>query len=165
MKTRNLALKVALNSFLIILVAFTIVQTFNYVRDAILLETGSFGEFLASYAMYMGTRVMPVLLLFSVIIYLNALPIQKTINKVENGEVTDDEELERAKKKMRSFRVLIVTLNLVGFATGYVLDLILLKEVSAALHTTRVIQLFYNLSSGAVYSIAQNAVNNISGCA
>ena len=161
MKTRNLAIKVTLNSFLTILIAFTIVQTFNYVRDAILLETGSIGEFFGSYAMYMGTRVMPVLLLFSGIIFLNALPIQKTIAKIERGEITDEVEINRAKRKMRSFRVLIVTLNLVGFATGYLLDLILLKKLGVAFQLNRMLQLFYNLSSGAVYSIAQNAVNNI----
>ena len=161
MKTRNLALKVALNSFLTIMIAFIIIQAFNYVRDAILLETGSFGDFLGSFATYMGTRVLPVLLLFSAIIFFSAQPIQKTIAKIERGEATDQDEISSAKRKMRTFRALILTLNLIGFATGYVLDLIILKKLGVAFQLNRLIQLFYNLASGAVYSISQNAVNNI----
>ena len=50
MKTRLLALKVALNSIIVILAAFTLVQIVNYARDAIIFQTGSIGKQLTAVA-------------------------------------------------------------------------------------------------------------------
>ncbi len=78
---RNLALRVALNSVAVILIAFTIVQTTNYVRDGLLLHAGTLVTFILSYAGYMGTRVLPVMVVFAVILFLSALPIQKVATR------------------------------------------------------------------------------------
>lgn len=161
MKAKNLSIKVTLNSFLIILAAFTIVQAFNYIRDAFLLEAGSVQDFLASFVVYIGTRVLPVLLFFAAIIFLRAMRIQKVLVAVESGQVVDDYKLERTKKGMKNFKNLILGLNLLGFTIGYVVDLIILKNLSTALQLNNLMQLFQNIASASVYALAQNAINNI----
>ncbi len=161
MKTKNLALNVTLNSSFIILAAFTVVQAFNYIRDALLLEAGSTQDFFTSFAMYMGTRVLPVLLFFAAIIYLRARPLQKTIGKIESGQPVEIGEIEKTKRGMRNFKTLILVINLLGFTIGYVIDFIILKKLNTALQLNNIIQLCLNIAYALVYALAQNAINNI----
>ena len=161
MKTKNLALNVTLNSSFIILAAFTVVQAFNYIRDALLLEAGSTQDFFTSFAMYMGTRVLPVLVFFAAIIYLRARPLQKTIGKIESGQPVEIGEIEKTKRGMRNFKTLILVINLLGFTIGYVIDFIILKKLNTALQLNNIIQLCLNIAYALVYALAQNAINNI----
>lgn len=62
---------------------------------------------------------------------------------------------------MRNFKNLIFSLNLLGFAIGYFLDLVLLKKLHMAFELNRMMQLFFNLSGATVYTLAQNSINNI----
>ncbi|MBT3274305.1 MAG: methyl-accepting chemotaxis protein [Spirochaetales bacterium] len=161
MKTKNMSILVTLNSTAIILAAFTLVQAYNYIRDAILLETGAFADFASSFASYMGTRVMPVLLIFAALIFFRAHIIQKVLLRLEAGEAVESDEIRKTKSRIRNFRNLILGVNLLGFGIGYVLDLILMKNIGVALELNRLMQLFFNLSSAAVYALAQIAINNI----
>ena len=161
MKTKNLALKVTLNSFVVILVAFGLLQAYSYIRDALLLDAGSFSDFFGSFASYIGTRVLPVLFVFSAIIFTRAYQLEKRLRAIETGSVVDEESIQRATRGMRSFKNLILSLNLIGFAIGYFLDLVLLRKLNTAFELNRMMQLFFNLSGATVYALAQNSINNI----
>ncbi len=161
MKTTALALKVTLNSFFVILAAFGLLQAYAYIRDALLLGAGSFNDFISSFATYIGTRVLPVLLVFAAIIFIRAYRLEMRLRAIESGTGVDADVLKQAHQGMRNFKNLIFTLNLLGFALGYFLDLILLREFSTALELNRMMQLFFNLSGATVYALAQNSINNI----
>ena len=161
MRTRNLALKVTLNSVYVILIAFTLIQLINYSRDAILFQTGSIGEFFANYAVYMGTRVIPVLVLFSIIIFLNARKMEQVLGRLERGEPTEQEELEAVRARILRFPSLIVLINVIGFSTGFLLDHIIGGRVDEIFRFDDIARLLFNISSGVVYANAQNSLNNI----
>jgi methyl-accepting chemotaxis protein len=161
MKTKNLALKVTLNSFIVILVAFGLLQAYSYIRDALLLGAGSFDDFFSSFSSYIGTRVAPVLLIFAAIIFIRAYQIEKRLKVIETGIGVDEELIAKTTQGMRNFKNLIFSLNLLGFAIGYFLDLILLRKLNTAFELNRMMQLFFNLSGAMVYTFAQNSINNI----
>ena len=161
MKTKHLALKVTLNSSIVILAAFTVVQAFAYIRDSLLLESGSLADFFPSFGMYMGTRVIPVLLFFAAIIYLSARPLEKTIVRIEAGEPVDAGEIDKAKRRMKNFKTLILVLNMLGFTLGHMIDFILLKKLNTLFEIDNVIALLLNISYALVYALAQNSINNI----
>ena len=161
MKTRFLALKVALNSAFVIIIAFTLVQIVNYARDSIIFQTGSLGEFLASYAGYMGTRVMPVLVVFTVIIFFRARPLELTLSKLEAGEPVAAPELARVRAGILRLPYLIIILNVIGFSAGFILDLVLGGQLGQIYYFDRLSRLIFNVSSGVVYATAQNAINSL----
>jgi methyl-accepting chemotaxis protein len=161
MKTKHLALKVTLNSSIVILAAFIVVQSFAYVRDSLLLESGSLADFFPSFGMYMGTRVIPVLVFFAAIIYLRARPLEKTIRRVEAGESVEASEIDKVKRGMKNFKTLILVLNMLGFTIGHMVDFILLKKLDTVFEINNVIALLLNISYALVYALAQNSINNI----
>jgi methyl-accepting chemotaxis protein len=161
MKSSRLALKVTLNSFLVILVAFTLMQGVNYLRDAILLATGSPEEFLGEFLFYMGTRVVPVTLFFAVILFLYALRIQRMIQRLAAGEQLSEDLLQWTRIRIIRFRTIVLALNLLGFTAGFVVDLAISGRLGDALQFDSLLTLAFNLVSGGVYASAQNAFNAI----
>jgi methyl-accepting chemotaxis protein len=161
MKRQSISFKVTLNSFLVITIVFTLIQIIHYLRDSILLASGGFVDFLAAYGLYMGTRVLPVVIFFCVIIFFSALPIEKVSRRLKRGEQLDEHKLNAARKRINRFRILILTLNLIGFTAGFIIDLILLNELHMIFEFDRMMTLISNLVSGAVYATLQIAINNI----
>lgn len=161
MNPRKLALKVTLNSYCVIIAAFTIIQAVNYSRDSYLLDTGSMGEFASSFAMYMGTRVLPVLTVLAAFIYLRALRFTKPLARVAAGHELSAAELEAARKRLASFKGFVLALNLLGFTLGYLVDLVLLDKIGSMLTMDTLPQLTFNLAGAGLYATAQNAVNNL----
>jgi methyl-accepting chemotaxis protein len=161
MKRGKLAAKASLNSFLVIIGAFAVLQTVNYARDAMLLETGSMIAYLTSFASYVGTRVLPITLVFVVVIFQHAYRIERAVDRVRSAGNSTREDRERAVRIYTSFKRLILFLNLAGFAIGYLVDLILLGEMRMFFEIDRLAQLAFNLAGGTLYAIAQNAVNDL----
>ncbi len=161
MKFKHLAIKSTLNSFFVILGAFIILQAVGYVRDAILLQTGSVSEFLSSFLIYMGTRVLPVLLFFLIFIYRRARRIEHTVREITSRDDASEEERDTAIKIYSSHKRLVMILNLIGFVVGYLIDLIILGEIGLILELDRLAQLLFNLSGGVLYATAQISINGM----
>ncbi len=161
MKSRFLALKVALNSVIVISLAFSVAQALSYARDAILFRTGSVGQFFLNYAAYMGTRILPVALFFGAILFLLVLPVQRASVRMHKGEELDEDERDGVEAGIRRYKSAVFALNVVGFTVGYIMDLILGGRLSQALEPVRLITLGSNVAAAVVYSLAQNAVNDI----
>jgi methyl-accepting chemotaxis protein len=161
MKSRFLALKVTLNSAIVISVAFSIAQALSYVRDAILFRTGSVGQFFGNYAAYMGTRILPVMVFFAAILFFVALPIQRASVRMQKGEEPDRDGRDRVEAGIRRYKNTVLILNVVGFTVGYLVDLIISGRMDQVLEPVRLITLGSNVAQAVVYGLAQNAVNDI----
>ena len=121
MKTHRLALRVTLNSALMILGVYAVMQIVTYIRDNILLGLSGFASLPAMLFGFLGDNVVPPLLVFSIILYLLALPIQRTQVRLEAGEDLGPEELEATRKRLLRFSPVVLVLNLLGFVLGYIL--------------------------------------------
>lgn len=156
-----LALKLTLNSFLTILMLFTIIQVINYIKDSILLNAGNLIDFLINYSRYMGTLVIPVSFVFGIIIFYNAYIIQKGIRELESGASLPRDRFDKVIKKLTQFKLLILIINLTGFTVGYIVDLVINNHIHEIFSFYRIIVLISNLASGAVYAFIQNSINDI----
>jgi methyl-accepting chemotaxis protein len=159
--SRFLALKLTLNSFLTIIIMFSIIQVINYIKDFILLGVGSLSDFLNNYIRYIGGFIVPVAFVFGIIIFLNAFVIQKGIKELEITGSLHKDRLDKIIKKITQFKLLILIINLTGFTAGYIVDLIIGNHIQEIFTFYRLIVLISNLASGAVYAFIQNSVNDI----
>lgn len=161
MKTRTLALRVALNSAIMIFAVYLLMQTVVYLRDGIILGTSDVSDFVPAVFGFLGGRVLPPLLVFGFLLWLAALPIQRVQQRLEAGERLSDQELETTRNRILRFRGIVLAVNLVGFTVGFLLDLVLSNRLGELVHIHRLIILGSNLAGAYVYSAAQTALNNV----
>jgi methyl-accepting chemotaxis protein len=161
MKTRNLALRVALNSAVMIFAVYLVMQTVVYFRDCLIFETSDLSDFGAAVFGFIGGRVLPPLAVFGFLLWWAALPIQKVQQRLEAGEVLTPEEAEATRNRILRFRSLVLAVNLVGFTVGFLLDLVLGNKLIELTHVHRLIILCSNLAGAFVYSAAQSSLNNV----
>jgi methyl-accepting chemotaxis protein len=161
MKTRRLALRVTLNSALMILGVYLVMQFVSYFRDNIMLGIGDLSALPATVFGYIATTVLPPMLLLSGLIFIPALRLQRTQERLEAGEVLSPEELEATRRRILRFSSLILGVNLVGFAAGYLLYMVLSGQAAAILKVDRLVILVSNLASGAAFSAAQSALDDL----
>jgi methyl-accepting chemotaxis protein len=161
MKTRTLALRVVLNSIVMVFLVYLVMQTAVFFRDSLLLQTSDMHDFFPVVFGFIGGRVLPPLILFGVIMYFIALPIQKVQERLEAGEVLTDAEVERTRHRMLGFGTVVLVINLVGFTVGFLLDLVLGNKLAELLQVHRDIILVSNLMGAFVYAAAQTSLNNV----
>lgn len=161
MKTRTLALRVTLNSIVMIFFVYLVMQTVVFFRDAVIFSTNDMSDFGSAVGGFIGGRVVPPLLVFGFILWLIALPIQKIQARLEAGEVLGAEETERVRTTILRFKVVVLIINLIGFTVAFFLDLILSNKLAELADLHRQIILLSNLTAAWVFSSAQTALNNV----
>ncbi len=161
MKTRYLALRVALNSAVLIFIVYLLMQTAVFFRDSVLLGTTAMHDFFPSVFGFIGTVVVPPMILFGILLWLAALPIQRTGLRLEKGEILDDTAVEKVRKRIISFKYIVLAINLLGFLAGFILDLILGNKMHELAQLHRQIILVSNCTAAFVLSAAQTSLNNV----
>lgn len=161
MKTRHLALRVTLNSSFSLLLIYMVMQVFAYFRDNMIFGISDLSALPASVVSFIGGSVLPPLLVFSVIVYLVALPLQKVQKRLEAGETLDDEVIETTRRKMLHFSTLILAVNLAGFVLGFLLQLVVERKIIELFQPSRLMILFSNIMAAFVYAMAQTAIDNL----
>ena len=112
-KSSGLALRIAVNSFAVVVGAISLIQVYTYVRDGIMLGTGSLATFLANYVGYMGSRILPLAVFFVLVIFFYARTIQSVIVRLEAGERLVEATLLRARRRTTRLRMIIVVINII----------------------------------------------------
>ena len=161
MKTRRLALRVTMNSALMILGVYVVMQVVNYARDNILLGLRGIEGLPSSVALFIGVNVLPPMIVFAILIYALALRIQRVQERLEAGEELPPAELEATRRRILRFSTVVLFVNLAGFAAGYVLLQLLSGHASDILKPDRLVILASNLAGAAIYAMAQSALNDI----
>ena len=161
MKTRHLALRVALNSAVMIFSVYLVMQTVVYFRDGMILGTGDLSDFCPAVFGFLGGRVIPPLVLFGFFLWLAALPIQKVQARLEAGETLTAKELEDTRNRILQFRGIVLGVNLVGFTVGFFIDILLGNKLAEMAQVHRWIILGSNLAGAYVYATAQTSLNNV----
>jgi len=161
MKTRTLALRVALNSAVMILAVYLVMQIVVFFRDGLILGTTELFDFGPVVFGFIGGRVLPPLLIFGFLLWLAALPIQKAQVRLEAGETLTPEEIEKTRTRILRFSKIVLAVNLIGFTVGFLLDVILSNKLAELLQIHRDIILISNITASFVYSAAQTALNNL----
>ena len=161
MKSRRLALRVCANSALMILAVYVVMQVLAYLRNNAILGITSLAALPAYVAAFMAFYVLPPAALFGLILYLTALPLERTQARLEAGEAIDAATVERTRKRMLSFSRLVLALNLMGFALGFVVITVAESGLAGLLVRNRLTILASNLAGGFVYAQAQSALNDL----
>ena len=119
MKSRTLALRVALNSAIMIFLVYLLMQSVVYFRDGLILGTGDVSDFFPAVFGFIGGRVLPPLAVFSLLLWAAALPIQRVLQRLEAGETLTFQETEKTRNRILRFRGIVLAVNLVGFTVGF----------------------------------------------
>jgi len=143
-----------------ILVVYLLMQFMACVRDDVMFGISGFGQYPATIFGFIGPFVLPPLIVFSVVIYIKALPLERTLARLRAGERLASEELEATRLTMLRFSSLVMIINLIGFAAGFVVMLLIQGYIAEIFTIERLVVLGSNLAGGASYAIAQSALND-----
>lgn len=161
MKTRRLALRVTLNSVLMILFVYLAMQFVSYFRDNIMLGIDDLSALPWTVLSYMLSTVLPPIVAFAGLIFVPALRIQRIEERLEAGERLGPGELEATRRRLLRFSTLILAVNMTGFAAGYVLYLITSGQFGSILRVDKLVVLATNIASGGAFAAAQSALDDI----
>jgi len=161
MQTKRLALRVTLNSIGMIFLVYLVMQVFSYFRDNIILGVSDLAALPGTIALFMGANVIPPMAVLGSILFLAALPIQRAQERLEAGEILSPAELEATRKRMLGFSNVVLAMNLLGFAAGYILLQVFMGQVSLLLRFDRLVILLSNLAGAAIYASAQSALDGM----
>lgn len=145
-------------SFVTIAAAFFLLQLGVYVRDVFFLQSGSVVGFLVGYVRYMAVSVAPVLVLFSIVLFVLGLRIQRPLQRIESGGSVPEDEREQIARRLVGYQRLVLILNLTGFTLGHLLDFVIQGTVGQLFTFDNLMLLARNLSAGYVYAAAQIAL-------
>lgn len=160
MKTR-LALKVVRNTGAMIVSVYLLLQTFAYLRDNIILGTYDLSQLVPSVVWFMSTAVLAPAIIFCIIIYFLARPIEQVYHRLLAGETLPPEILEKTRIRLIRFSHSVMIINILGFTLGFVLLMLGQGQLAAFLHFDRMVVLLSNIAGGYVYATAQTALNNL----
>jgi methyl-accepting chemotaxis protein len=161
LKTRRLALRVTMNSALMILGVYSVMQVVSYFRDNVILGIRDLSALPSTVLGFLGANVLPPLVVLSVLVYLIALRIQRAGSRLEAGEELSPEELEATRLRILRFSALVLTVNILGFVAGYVILQLLTGGAANIVRPDKLVILLSNLAGAGAYSTAQSALNNM----
>ncbi len=109
----------------------------------------------------MGLYVLPPCVVFGAVLYLAALPIQRAALRLEAGETLPPHEAEKTRVRILRYGGLVIAMNEIGFAAGFLILELLSGGMSSVFRFDRMVILLSNLSAGFVYANAQIALNDM----
>jgi methyl-accepting chemotaxis protein len=161
MKSNTMALRVTLNSALMISGVYFVIQTFAFIRDGIILGIPGIQGYLPSVLAFLASYVLPPSLLFGAVLFFSALPIQKAALRLDSGEILPAAYAELTRKRIIRFSRLVLIVNEVGFAAGFLVLQIMSDGLLSLFRFDRMIILLSNLAGGFIYASAQIALNEM----
>ncbi|MFH2114712.1 MAG: hypothetical protein ABIJ86_09430, partial [Spirochaetota bacterium] len=161
MKSKYLALRVTMNSVVMIVGVYIVIQTLAFVREGLVLGLPGLQGLIPSIVGFVGTYVLPPAVVFGAILYLAALPIQKAARQLEAGAGLPSNEAEQTRQRIIRFSTLVIIINEIGFAAGFLIMQLLSDGLASLLHFDRFIILLSNLAGGFVYGSAQVALDEM----
>jgi methyl-accepting chemotaxis protein len=160
-KTRHLALRVTLNSSLMIVCVYLVMQVVSYFRDNIILGVGDLSALPATVLGFMGANVLPPLVVLSIPVYFIALRIQRAGERLDAGEELAATELEATRLRILRFSTVVLVVNILGFVAGYVLLQALTGDAANIIRPDKLVILVSNLAGAGAYATAQSALDNM----
>jgi methyl-accepting chemotaxis protein len=161
MKSKTMALRVTLNSAIMINGVYFVIQTFAFIRDGIILGIPGIQGYLPSVMVFLASYVMPPSLLFGAVLFFSALPIQKAAMRLEAGDILPAAYAELTRRRIIRFSRLVLIVNLIGFAAGFLVLQIISDGLMSLFHFDRLIILLSNLAGGFIYASAQIALDEM----
>ena len=107
MKTRRLALRVTLNSALMLFSVYLVLQVITYFRDNIILGISDLSGLVPSVSRFMLSSVLPPMVVFAALIYLTARPLERMQARLERGERLDEAAAEKVRRRIGGFAGLV----------------------------------------------------------
>lgn len=136
-------------------------QVFTFFKDGLLLGMTGIAALPGAVLSFMITAVIPPAVALGLLIFLFALRIQKVGERLEAGDSITPEEAERTRTRILGFSTVVLIANIVGFAAGYVLLMVLRGRAAEIVRPDRLVILVSNLAGGVIYASAQTALHDI----
>jgi len=157
----RIARKVSLISVVMIISVYVFMQTLGYVRDNAILGISGLADLPAYVIGFLGKYVIPPAIIFGAIMYFFSRPLDKALALLRAGETLDPARAERVRLRMLRFSYLILVLNILGFALGYVIFVIVGEGFAGFASSQNMIILISNCTGAVMYASAQSAFHNV----
>ncbi len=161
MKKNHLALRVTLIAIGMILAIYVLMQVIAYFRDNAILGITTVADLPIYVFKFIVSYVAPPMVLCGTLLYLFALPLQKTLDRLRAGERLDAETIEKTRVRMLKFSKILYILNAVGFVLGYVILVIIEDSPLGLIAPFRLLILLSNVTASLMYASSQSALANI----
>ncbi|HUX37816.1 MAG TPA: methyl-accepting chemotaxis protein, partial [Rectinemataceae bacterium] len=160
MKNKRLALRVAFHSVAMIVIVYFVMQSVTYVRDGLLFGTADLSAWPETVLGFLALNVIPPGIVFGFALWLVALPLERAALLLEGGGSLDPKEAERTRLRLLRIEGVVLGLNFVGFAAGFVIQQALAGALADLLSFHSLVILFSNLMGGISWAAAQTSLNN-----
>jgi methyl-accepting chemotaxis protein len=144
-----------------ILAVYVVMQIIAFFRDNVILGITSVGALPSSVVFFIGMYVLPPMAVCGGLLYLFALPLEKTLERLRAGEAIEPEVAERTRVRILGFRVVLYALNIVGFVLGFIVIVILEDGIGGLASPYRILILVSNIAGACVYAASQSSLANI----
>jgi hypothetical protein len=145
-----------------ILEVYLVMQVFTFWKDNLILGITGLSAMPGMVLSFMAINVLPPAVGLGLLIFLLALRIQRVGERIEAGETISPAEVEKTRLRLLRFSSVVLAVNLVGFAAGYLLLMVFRGRVAEMLRPDRLVILVSNLAGGVVYASAQTSLHNVS---
>ena len=145
-----------------IVVVYLLMQSVTYVRDGLLFGTADLSAWPATVLGFLATNVIPPGIVFGFALCLVALPLERAALLLEGGGRLAPEEAERTRIRLLRIEGVVLALNVVGFAAGFVIQQAVAGALGGLLSFHSFAILLSNLMGGICWAAAQTSLNNLS---
>lgn len=157
----GLALRVSLSSIGMMVFVYLFMQILAYFRDNAILGIADLSGLPSYVLVFIASYVVPPCFLFGFFLYLSARPFERALSRFRAGTPPDAAESERLRVSMLRFSWLVLSLNILGFALGYAILVVVEDGLAGFASPFRIIILVSNCSAAVVYASAQTALHNL----
>ncbi len=150
-------LKVILNTVVVVVVGIVLQQTLMDFADGMAYRAFDFIAFLRNFAGLLLHAVVAPVVVGTILVWAYVNPLHKVLWTIYSGGRPSERAYHRALRILVYYPYLLIVLNVVGFASGY-----LLGTPKEQLETPQgVVQLLQNIAGGIVFALVQVSINNL----
>ncbi len=160
-KKPHIARTASLASIGMIFIIYVFMQTLGYIRDNAILGISDLSDLPAYVAKFLAMYVIPPSIIFGLIMYFYARPLDRALARLRAGDALDPATTEKIRLKMLRFSYLVLALNVLGFALGYVIFVIAVEGLAGFASLHNMIILVSNCTGAIMYASAQTAFHGV----
>ncbi|AHC14952.1 methyl-accepting chemotaxis protein [Salinispira pacifica] len=156
---KSIPLRIVRNTATVFLIALTVLSVTDYLLEQAITGNEAFQGLLAYFSEFMLLNVLPILIIFSAILYFYSRPIQRAYVQLREQGRAEPEILARAKNRMFRLSSVVLVLNFVSFFGGTIIFFSTQGYFSDPGSPRLWFHLIFTLSSSGVYAFVQSSMN------
>lgn len=158
MKYLNFQIKVAANTFAVVILVFAVQGISRSLSIALLTPDESFFELVGAAFTNLAVTAIPIAALLAIYLYISLAPLKHVVRELKQGKGVSDSRKQQARRVIAQLPYVLVVGNIVGSAFGSVLSLIAAPD--ELLQLQGVLRLVNGVAAGVVLAYIQIGIDD-----